>query len=335
MKIRPLLTGLASYVPGLYNYYALGTGGSNSASYCYSVWIKHLTLLRQAGLRKIPNAIAELGPGDSLGIGLAALLSGANEYYALDVKKSCNTKRNLGVLNELVELFRARASTPASEGFPDLRSYLGSNMFPDDILTEEQLMESLHEDRIDDIRRAITGLESDTIDQSKKIKIRYIVPWSDPDVLDPESVDLIYSQAVLEHVDNLEAVYRSMSIWLKPGGYMSHKIDFRSHNLTKEWNGHWACNEITWKIARGKKPYLLNRQPCSAHVDLLGKYGFRVVSRFMHADPSGITRKQLAAKWRDMADEDLHCSGVHIQAVLQEKAPKAKKDFAPHEKRQA
>lgn len=328
VKIRPLLTGLASYIPGLYNYYALGTGGSNSASYCYGVWIKHLILLRQAGLQKIPNTIAELGPGDSLGIGLAALLSGANEYYALDVKKSCNTERNLGVLNELVELFRARARTPASEGFSDIKPYLDSNVFAGVILTEEQLMESLREERIDDIRRAIMGLQSDAIDQSGKIKIRYIVPWSDPDALDPESVNLIYSQAVLEHVDNIDDVYRAMSTWLKPGGYMSHEIDFRSHNLTKEWYGHWACNEITWRIARGKKPYLLNRQPCSAHVDLLSKYGFRIVSKFLHTDPTGITRKQLATKWQNMTDGDLCCAGAHIQAVFQGKNSRTKADSA-------
>lgn len=324
MKIRPLLTGLASYIPGLYHYYALGTGGSNSASYCYGAWIKHIALLHQAGLQEIPNAVAELGPGDSLGIGLAALLSGANEYYALDVKKSCNRERNLGVLNDLVELFRNRASTPVNEGYPDIKPYLNSNMFPGKILTEERLTESLREDRIDAIRRAIVNLDSDDVNQAEKIKIRYIVPWSDPDVLAPDSVDLIYSQAVLEHVDNLEAVYRAMSTWLKPGGYMSHEIDFRSHNLTNDWNGHWACNEITWRIARGNKPYLLNRQPCSAHVDLLEKNGFRIVSKFMHADQSGVTRKRLAAKWRNMTDEDLHCSGVHIQAVLQEKKLKGK-----------
>ena len=109
MKIRPLLTGLASNIPGLYNNFARGTGGSNSASYCYDVWINHLTLLHQVGLQKIPNAIAELGPGDSLGIGLAALLSGANEYYALDVRKYSNTEMNLKVLDELVDVFRNRS----------------------------------------------------------------------------------------------------------------------------------------------------------------------------------------------------------------------------------
>ena len=308
MKIRPLLTGLASNIPGLYNNFARGTGGSNSASYCYDVWINHLTLLHQVGLQKIPNAIAELGPGDSLGIGLAALLSGANEYYALDVRKYSNTEMNLKVLDELVDVFRNRASISSS------------NTPTKDIITEERLMESLREDRIDAIRRAIADLESDSISRSGKIKIKYIVPWNDPNVLEPQSVDLIYSQAVLEHVDDLEAVYRAMSIWLKTGGYMSHQIDFQSHNMTKEWNGHWACNEFIWRIARGKKPYLLNRQPYSAHVDLQEKYGFKIIfTRCTPADASGIARKQLATRWRNMTDSDLCCAGALIQVVLQDR----------------
>ena len=82
-----------------------------------------------------------------------------------------------------------------------------------------------------------------------------------PAALRPQSVDLILSQAVLEHVDDLEAVYRAMRIWLRQGGYLSHEIDFRSHDLTDDWNGHWACNELLWRIARGKKPYLIIDSP--------------------------------------------------------------------------
>jgi hypothetical protein len=41
--------------------------------------------------------IAELGPGDSFGIGLAAILSGVDEYYALMRAHAC-LQRNLDVL---------------------------------------------------------------------------------------------------------------------------------------------------------------------------------------------------------------------------------------------
>ena len=41
------------------------------------------------------NSIAELGPGDSIGIGLAALLTGANIYYAFDIIQFASNQMNL------------------------------------------------------------------------------------------------------------------------------------------------------------------------------------------------------------------------------------------------
>ncbi len=76
MRLTPIVKGAATYISGLYKMRAKRrTGGTDTAAYCYDVWLKHLTLLWANGLRTIPDTIAELGPGDSLGTGLAALLS--------------------------------------------------------------------------------------------------------------------------------------------------------------------------------------------------------------------------------------------------------------------
>ncbi len=107
LRIKAILAGLATYVPG-YDYLH-ATGGTDSARYCYSVWLRHLKLLHEAGaLRGVPHTVAELGPGDSIGIGLAALLSGAERYYALDVVPYPDLKSNLAIFDELVRLFRER-----------------------------------------------------------------------------------------------------------------------------------------------------------------------------------------------------------------------------------
>jgi len=79
MRVGSLEKGLFTFIPGS-NYILprIEKVAPNSALYCYGVWIKHLTMLREYGETTIPNAIAEIGPGDSLGTGLAALLS---EHY--------------------------------------------------------------------------------------------------------------------------------------------------------------------------------------------------------------------------------------------------------------
>jgi len=83
MKLKQLIFGMATFVPGIYQLRAKGTGGTDSARYCYSVWLRHLVMAKRNGLNPYPRIVAELGPGDSLGIGLAALISGCDKYFAL------------------------------------------------------------------------------------------------------------------------------------------------------------------------------------------------------------------------------------------------------------
>ena len=80
--IKNIIKGLITYIPNTKLFYSKSTGGTNNARYCYEVWIKHISIAHYNGLKRIPNVIAELGPGDSLGIGLASLICGANKYYA-------------------------------------------------------------------------------------------------------------------------------------------------------------------------------------------------------------------------------------------------------------
>jgi SAM-dependent methyltransferase len=320
MYIRKLVKKIAFYIPGAQEVMRIKrkAQGTGSARYCYSVWLRYLISINRAGLPFPVESVAELGPGNSLGIGLAAMLSGANKYFAFDIIEQADTNRNRKVFEKLISLFRRRENIPDSAEFPLLKPYMESYDFPKHILTEEYLGETLKQERLESIRKGLSNLSSASSDN---IQLRYFVPWNDPDVIRKGSVDMVYSQAVMEHVDDLDFTYKTLNKWLKPKGFMCHQIDFKSHDITREWNGHWRYSDEEWEALRVKKPYLLNREPYSKHIEYMQKNGFKVIferkiknaSEIKNAE--GIKRTELAQRFKDMSDDDLTTSGVFFLAT--------------------
>ena len=308
MRLAPLLKGILTFIPGSERVLPKTLASRNPPSaYYYGVWLKHLVYLRAGGLNDNPQVVAELGPGDSLGLGIAALLSGTRCYLALDVLAHADTASNLESLRVIAELMNARAARP-NRGWPDFDAYLDSRLFPGDILTEERLAESLQPARIDAIRHALQG------QSGGDIEIAYRAPWNDAGVIRANTVDLVISQAVLEHVEDVPGTYAALYRWLKPGGLMSHQIDFDSHNITREFNGYRAVPEPVWRLAKGRRPYFINREPCSAHLKAMEQAGFEIISVQQHLREDGIPRRRLASRWKDISDSDLKCSGAFVQA---------------------
>jgi hypothetical protein len=261
------------------------------------------------GLNTSPKTVAELGPGDSLGIGLAALLSGCDQYYALDVVEYADLERNAQIFDELVQLFSSRTPIPDRDEFPEVKPYLDDYAFPAKVLDKSRLERALEASRLEKIRRSLTDF------RSGQSLIQYRVPWHDASVIERESVDIVYSQAVLEHVDDLRGAYSAMYSWLRPGGYMSHQIDFRCHGTARGWNGHWLYPAPVWRVMRGRRAYLLNRAPHSAHIALIRDTGFEVVCDNTITNTSGYKSHELARPFRHLSEDDLTTSGAFIQAV--------------------
>ncbi|MGD2080117.1 MAG: methyltransferase domain-containing protein [Nitrospirota bacterium] len=301
---------MATYVPGLEKLTVRNTGGTVSARYCYSVWLRHLVTAHENGLPASPEVVAELGPGDSLGIGLAALLSGAEKLYALDLVRYAADERNILIFDELVELFSEREAIPNDDEFPKVKPHLGAYEFPSKVLTGECMNKVLSKDRVAGLRESLARMRS-----GEEGRISYFAPWGDTDVIRQESVDMVFSQAVLEHVENLEDTYRALNKWLKPGGFMSHQIDFKCHGTAEEWNGHWALGKLRWKLIKGRRRYLINREPLSTHLGLMEKSGFEILCKKRIRNNSSVDRAALAPRFRDITDDDLNTSGAFVLAV--------------------
>ena len=307
IKPRALAAGVASFLPGLGRLTNRGSGGSGSARYCYSVWLRHLVSARASGLSTDPACVAELGPGDSLGTGLAAVLCGATRYLALDAKAHASVGTNLKILEELIGLFRTRAPIPDDSEFPLVQPKLPDYAFPHDILSVDRLSLALAEPRLQQIRDAISG-------QPSAVTVAYRAPWNDPSVVVAGSVDFLYSQAVLEHVEDLDTTYRAMREWMKAGASMSHSIDFSSHDLTRVWNGHWTLGDASWRLVRGTRRYLINREPFSTHLALLAKYKFETLRIDRRKAPVSESFRP-APRFRSMSAEDTFTRGVFLQAT--------------------
>ena len=302
--------GLATFVPGLYPWLSRKyTGGSCNARYCYSAWLRHLILAAECNLPADPKTVAELGPGDSIGVGLAALISGAEKYYALDAVAYADLTGNLTVFDELVDLFKKREPIPGPNEFPELNPVLSSYEFPHHLLSRERLEWSLDKARLVAIRHSIGN--PGTSDS----QISYMAPWMEAGVIPEESLDMIFSQAVLEHVNDLQFTYAAFYRWLKPGGCMSHRIDFRCHGTAADWNGHWRYTDRTWKLIRGRRPFLINREPHSTHIRLVVEEGFELVRDLTTQMPSWHSLCDFAPRYRGMSEEDFITSGAFIQAV--------------------
>jgi len=117
------------------------------------------------------------------------------------------------------------------------------------------------------------------------------------------------------HIDDLRSAYETMFEWLKPGGLMSHQIDFKSVGTSDTPFGHWEYSDWEWKIIRGRRSYLINREPCSTHLKYLNGCGFKIVCEIKVAEETPIDRNRLARRFRNLTAEDLGTSGVFIQAT--------------------
>jgi hypothetical protein len=304
------LSGLVTFVPGGARLTERHTGGTVSPRYCYGVWLRHLVLAARAGLPADPRVVAELGPGDTLGTGIAALLTGADRYCALDVVAYSRTEENLALLDAIHELFVARAPVPEAEF--DAAPVLGFSGFPGDVLSDARVRDALAPARVAAIRAAVQHVG--TICDG--VRIDYAPDWTRTGAAPPEPASMIFSQAVLEHVDDLATTYRRMHDWLAADGFVSHEIDFTSHGFARTWDGHWSLSDSAWRIVSGKRRYAINREPMSTHVRLLEDAGFRIVGlRRVPAEPR-VAASRLAPRFRSLSDADRATCNLVAQAVL-------------------
>jgi hypothetical protein len=308
--------GLATYVPFAYRTFGQRQmSESVTADYCYHVWLKHLVLANSVTAMGVPGSVLEIGPGDCLGAGIAALLSGADSYTGVDARPFARTSaavaaHNLAVAKSLTEKLRKRSDARAM-GWPDFRSQLDETGFPSRLLDDAQLARSLDGSRLAEIMKSIRSFAAGGGDR----RISYHAPLQNSSDVAPASVDFIFSHAVLPHIADLKSVMARAYEWLRQNGVMSHQFGQDSCGITATWDGHRAFSERTWRVIVGARPFLLNRFPVSSILQIIDGAGFRVLKVERNYREPTLSRRDLSPAWRDQPDEELRTVGAMIHAM--------------------
>ncbi len=269
-KQKAIFKALLKKMPGINLIRSLRTRGSNESRYCYSVWLRHYIFLNSYGNFR-PQQMAELGPGDSIGVSLAALLCGVEKIYAFDVNNTIDVNQNIKIFDDLVQMFNNREEIPSKNEYPYLSPAIENHEFPHDLINDSILEQSLNPSRIAEIREEIMQLNSSEFNGKY---IFYKAPW---DINNAElygKIDLIISQAVLEHVLNLENTYKEMYNFLRIGGRMSHQIDFKCHGTSSYWNGHRFYRDKEWSFVNDVEGPAINRTTYLDHLKISENLGF-------------------------------------------------------------
>jgi hypothetical protein len=313
--IRQVVFGTATYIPGLYSLVTRGVREGDSARYCYAVWLRHLAMAHHRGLNARPRVVVELGPGTSLGVGLAALISGSDSYCAGDVVQHESTSRNLQIFDELVDLFRRQEPIPGDSEFPRLRPRLTAYGFPGTLRSPSEWREALDDARLARIRESVAA------GPGEGRALQYVVPWQRAGGIPDGVADMVCSQAVLQYVDDLATTYQKMAGWLAPGGIMSHTVDFSAHQTSDQWDGHWAYSPLVWRLMRGRRPYWLNRAPCSRHVSILRELGLEVIDTVRETQLPETRHSARSARFSAFSPDDFATREAFILARKPDRHP--------------
>src|SRR5260221_8496054 len=202
---------LGSYVKGPLSFVVPQARDSHSnlfpvsAEFSYSLFLRHCVLRSQFRPPRFGESVAELGPGSSLGFGMAALIAGASRYRAYDLTAHFDAATNLAIFDALVALFAARAPIPHEGEFSRIFPFLDDYSFPAS-LTDEWLRAALAAKRLPASRQDIEAGGGNSI----KVKLRMVAEAIE------ERVDWLASHFLLGHVDNLPPVYRFLEGSLQP-----------------------------------------------------------------------------------------------------------------------
>lgn len=128
--------------------------------------------------------------------------------------------------------------------------------------------------------------------------------------------DVVFSRAVLEHVNDLPATFADMAAALKPGGVAVHLVDLKSHGLHQRT----PLDFLTWPTWLWSLMYSAKGVPNRWRIDCyraeLQRAGLelrllRSTGEYTPAEIAAV-RHDLAQEFRGLSDGELACKGFWL-----------------------
>jgi SAM-dependent methyltransferase len=218
--------------------------------------------------------VLELGPGRSLGLSLIFLAAGARRVYAVDRFRHLfwdrlDRRHIAGVLERL-----------DVEGWPSAAA----------------------------ARQAVRDLESERVSFDPDLLIYRQADGAALPLADA-SVDLTYSNAVLEHVHQPDAVARELARVTRRGGDSVHEIDFRDHFVEHNRLRFLEFSEWEWQLRARLRPGYTNRLRVGDFQNLFRQLGFELLSgkvtHLFEMEEVEAMRPRWTSRFRERSAEEL------------------------------
>ncbi|WP_158085695.1 methyltransferase domain-containing protein [Henriciella aquimarina] len=127
--------------------------------------------------------------------------------------------------------------------------------------------------------------------------------------LDEDGFDFVFSQSVMEHVDEFENVIAALSKRTTSGGVHAHVIDMRDHR------SYYRPDATPWSFLCEDDPDgpFCNRLRASEIVEIFKRQGFKVITMTPQEEklPDQL-RKKLIRRFSKLSDRDLYTTGMRL-----------------------
>lgn len=266
--------------------------GRGDADYAWSVFSRHLAQLDAAGF-KGADRILEIGTGRNLGTALLwwSIISSRNENKPIEIV-CWDTFKN---------------AKPETDGFwAELAQALLAKS-----------PEALRGEDLSRIRQRLREVADGHVKPPIVYRVEPLAELEAAMTRAGHAFDLIYSQAAIEHIWDIDAFWDAMGRLTAPNGWQSHRIDLADHGRREtnyiemlEWSrlGYWLAMRFI--------PGAINRWRACQHLEKMTTLGMQILlEQRTQRDHLPIPLGQVSPEFRHLGDAELRTTALDVVAI--------------------